>query len=210
VLGTAGLIAVFIGVPNAIAANLHVRRAEGLRRGRKVVARWSVSPAAWARFVKLDGEDTREGRLWPNQLAASPEPASKAVEVIVGENAILVGDDSHLLFDGGRGARVEVIPGDPLRLNVITVVDEPVGPETEASYRLPVGVGCSAEVGAVRAYFARAEPQAGEARGQPKRTPPVYFNPSSARVWATRALAWPWPRPCSAFSMATSSEWRAG
>jgi hypothetical protein len=158
VLGTAGLIAVFMGVPNAIAANLHVRRAEGLRRGRKVVARWSVSPAAWARFVKLDGEDTREGRLWPNQLAASPEPASKAVEVIVGENAILVGDDSHLLFDGGRGARVEVIPGDPLRLNVITVVDEPVGPETEASYRLPVGVGCSAEVGAVRAYFARAEP----------------------------------------------------
>ncbi len=35
--------------------------------------------------------------------------------------------------------------------------------------------------------------------------PPVHRPPPSARVWATRALAWPWPRPCSDLSQVTSS-----
>jgi hypothetical protein len=35
------------------------------------------------------------------------------------------------------------------------------------------------------------------------------YKPSSERKCATIALACPWPIPCSAFNMATISEWRA-
>jgi hypothetical protein len=42
-------------------------------------------------------------------------------------------------------------------------------------------------------------------QAEPNRGQPAYFWLSSARVCATRALAWPCPRPCSALSQFTSS-----
>lgn len=73
-----------------------------LRGGEGVLARWTLTPAEWDRFVTA--ERNRSGRTGAptNLVSADRRVPPGGLEVIIGVDAIIVGDEYHRLHALGR------------------------------------------------------------------------------------------------------------
>ena len=88
VLFVSGVMALLFGGWAAYFRHRDVRALEGLTRGEEIIARWRVDPVTWRAFVK------DVGKLGPLYETVSPGDSvpDGGIEVIVGENAVQVGD----------------------------------------------------------------------------------------------------------------------
>ncbi len=88
ILFVAGVMALLFGGGTALFRHRDSRAMDALARGEGILARWRVDPATWRAFVE------HVGKLGPLYDAFSPGDSvpDRGVEVIVGENAVQVGD----------------------------------------------------------------------------------------------------------------------
>ena len=95
-----GSTAILFGGGSALFRHFDVRAKERLARGEKIIARWHVDAAKWQRFVEVDREWTRTRDALPNELSVSEELADGGIEVIVGSDAVQIGQSIHRLTSG--------------------------------------------------------------------------------------------------------------
>jgi hypothetical protein len=117
------------------------------------LARWTVDAERWQAFMQLNerlNAQPYSGHFLPNR---SIDPHG-GVEVVVGESAVLIGDEIHSL-DGALYARETDGPPPTLLFEWATIP----APETGSSYtpvaRVPVGAGAQADAARVLAHYAR-------------------------------------------------------
>lgn len=147
----------------AVVKHREVRQRERLARGEDVIARWRVDPDTWQRFADLDATLREE-----QDAVAEHEPpgaAPSGVEVVVGRDAVQVGDALHRVPEHGN-PEVQWARLDDGRLRLafveLSLLHHParVGdPPTQTLLRFPVADGSLAAARAVVAHFARETPQ---------------------------------------------------
>jgi hypothetical protein len=95
-LGAPAAAAIPFGIVYGIMAVLSAIGEARLRRGIGVIARWSVSPAAWEAFRAYDAMRGAEGRGLRNDYTPRPA-AGRAVEVVFGVGKGMVDGSYHPL-----------------------------------------------------------------------------------------------------------------
>ena len=88
ILFISGVMALLFGGGTAYFRHRDVRAMATLARGEEIIARWRVDPATWRAFVEHVG---KLGPLYEALPSGDPVP-DPGIEVIVGENAVQLGD----------------------------------------------------------------------------------------------------------------------
>jgi hypothetical protein len=73
-----------------------------LRKGDDALARWAVTPTDWNRFVIAERERSAVPGAPANLVSTSRRVPPEGLEVIIGRDAIIVGDEYHPLRALGR------------------------------------------------------------------------------------------------------------
>jgi hypothetical protein len=146
--GIGGVMAIVFGLVGFLVAQTAARQQARLLDGREpVIGRWQVDPMTWQAFVAADRDRPQPGRR-SNHLSIPRHPPQDAVEVIVGETALQVGDDFHSLRSPGYPAvQYAGIYLEPVRM-IELGLRFPATPKSrpvETSLRFPMGVGANAE-----------------------------------------------------------------
>jgi hypothetical protein len=112
--GSAGLL---IGICGTVICWAYSRTEAALRRGEGVMGRWRVDAAAWPGFLSLEKWMAAPKDAWPNVFTLPKGAETKSLDVIVGQEGVLIGDDVFRLPRRstpqvtGAGLRAE--PGTP-------------------------------------------------------------------------------------------------
>lgn len=148
IVGIGGVMAIIFGLAGVLVAQTAARQQARLLDGREpIIGRWQVDPMTWQAFVVADGDMTPPEHR-SNHLSIPRHPPQGAVEVIVGETELQVGDDFHSLKSPGYPAvQYAGIYLEPVRM-VELGLRFPATPESsplETSLRFPMGLGSDAE-----------------------------------------------------------------
>jgi hypothetical protein len=87
-----GVTALPFGGVWALMAWVVARTEAALRRGDGVMARWRIDAAAWPGFHVLEKWMASAPNAWPNEFSLPEKAAKKGLEVIVGQEGVLIGD----------------------------------------------------------------------------------------------------------------------
>lgn len=156
-----GISAILFGGGEALFRHFDVRAKEALACGEDIIARWRVDAAAWREFVAADREWNRTRDALTNELSLPASVPGEGVEVVVGRNAVQIGESIHRLT-GGAPEVTDAILHD-LRPPVIELrLYYPGGgfgasgiprPPSRAALRFPVGAGAWKEAGVAVAHY---------------------------------------------------------
>ncbi len=156
-----GSSAILFGGGTALFRHFDARAKEKLARGEDVVARWRVDAATWREFVAADREwnQTRDALI--NELSLSDNVRDDGIEVIVGKNAVQIGESIHRLTSGVPEVTSATL--HDLHPAVIELqLYYPGGghgasgvprPATRAALRFPVGMGAWKDAESVVAHY---------------------------------------------------------
>lgn len=156
-LGAAGVV---FGGLVAFFQDQNVRARQALARGEDVIARWRVEAADWQRFVASDPQwsSHAQGRL--NEFIPSGVADPNGVEVIVGKQAVQIGESIHRLSLRSTPEITEarLHAGTPPVIELLLYYPSyatPSGmrPPRYTALRFPVGQGASADASQVVAHF---------------------------------------------------------
>ncbi|MEO7168709.1 MAG: hypothetical protein ABI016_16960 [Chthoniobacterales bacterium] len=156
-----GLSAIIFGGGTALFRHFDVRAKEALARGEGIIARWRVEAEAWHEFVALDRQWNEGGETLPNELSRPEIVPADGVEVIVGKDAIQIGESIHRLTGGmpevtaatlveSRPAVIDLqlyYPGGGYGASGVP------HSARRAALRFPVGQNAGNEAGAVVAHY---------------------------------------------------------
>ncbi|MBA2435743.1 MAG: hypothetical protein H0V54_11810 [Chthoniobacterales bacterium] len=156
-----GSSAILFGGGTALFRHFDVRAKAALARGENVIARWWVEPESWREFVEQDRSSSGGAEFLPNELSFPNAVPEEGVEVVVGKNAVQVGESIHRLTGGipevtaailhdSRPGVVELqlyYPGGGHGASGV-----PHAPR-RATLRFPVGRGYWKEAGAVVSHY---------------------------------------------------------
>ncbi len=92
-----GSTAILFGGGTALFRHFDARAKEALARGEDIIARWRVDAPKWREFVERDREWNRGRDALLNELSLPNEVPGGGVEVIVGKNAVQIGESIHRL-----------------------------------------------------------------------------------------------------------------
>ena len=146
VLGFGGLTTMPFALGAALVYEIGARRLARMRRGEGIIARWTIGPAQWQAFVARSRQLDR-GETWaPNSLDLRTSP-SAAVEVIVSDNAVLVGDEFHTVE---KDATVVV---DRAFIEFRHLISDPNGSDGRTLLRIPVAEGAQVDAERVRRQY---------------------------------------------------------
>ncbi len=99
-LGPAALAMAVAGFLWGLVAFPYARSFTRLQQGKGVLARWTISPAQWEEFVELSRRNFDPKKMWRNRLDLGRESPPSGVEVVVSDDAVLVGGNFHYMpFD---------------------------------------------------------------------------------------------------------------
>lgn len=151
-----GVLATVGGFGGTMVFWRHPRLHRDLRTGRGIIARWQVGAERWAQFRALEARLRAADTVLRNELVLPAADPPLPVAIIVGPEAVLVGEDFHAL-EGGLPAivRAETIFGPPLCIEI--GIYYPPGGDSEDAFenvlRFPVGAGADAEAAKVLAHY---------------------------------------------------------
>ena len=161
-----GLTAIVFGGGTALLRHLDLRATQALARGEDLIARWRVDPVAWHAFVARD-QQRHEGRELANELSLSNAISEDGIEVIVGRQAVQVGESIHRLTGGVPEVTAATFAGS-LPATIELQLYYPGGGHgasgvsraaTRSVLRFPVGEGAWKEARAVVAHFSGDSPR---------------------------------------------------
>ncbi len=152
----AGILATVGGFGGLMVFWSHPRLHRDLLAGRGVIARWQVGAERWAQFRALEEARRADPTALRNEYELPPHDPPLPVTVVVGPEAVLVGDSFHAL-EGGLPAivRAESVFGPPFCIEI--GIYYPSGGDSDDAFenvlRFPVGAGASAEAAKVLAHY---------------------------------------------------------
>ncbi|MEO7725461.1 MAG: hypothetical protein ABIU29_12385 [Chthoniobacterales bacterium] len=94
-----GSSAILFGGGTALFRHFDVR-AKAALAGENVIARWRVEPESWREFVEQDRSSSGGAEFLPNELSFPHAGPEEGVEVVVGKNAVQIGESIHRLTSG--------------------------------------------------------------------------------------------------------------
>ncbi len=95
-----GLSAIIFGGGTALVRHFDLRAKQALGRGEGIIARWRVEPAEWQKFVAQNEQWSRQRDVYPNELSFPDAVPGEGIEVLVGKDAVQVGQSIHRLSSG--------------------------------------------------------------------------------------------------------------
>ena len=95
-----GISAIIFGGGTALFRQFDLRAKRALARGEDVLAKWRVAPDEWEKFVVQDKQWNGQGDSYFNELSLPADGSTAGVEVVVGKDAIQVGESIHRLTGG--------------------------------------------------------------------------------------------------------------
>lgn len=107
--GLPGLCLLAFGVVAGLWAHRAARAQARLQRGQGVLARWRVDAATWRAFRERERNAGAGGNALPDELSMPDDAPVDGIEVIVGEDAVAVGDSVLVL---PRHGTPEVLEAD--------------------------------------------------------------------------------------------------
>ncbi|MEQ1929003.1 MAG: hypothetical protein ABL957_00530 [Parvularculaceae bacterium] len=113
-----GLVFLILGPLVALNFYRGVKAIADLKAGKRVIARWTVSPAALAAFREADAKRSALGPPYQNWLYPAKDVSGGSAEVIFGDDAVLFAGDYFGLPAAGllRIGGVQILDGDPQAL----------------------------------------------------------------------------------------------
>lgn len=167
VLIVAASTGLLIGICGTIMCWLYGRTQAALRRGDGVMARWRVDPAAWPGFLSLEKWMAAPKDAWPNAFTLPKGAETKSLEVIVGQEGVLIGDDVFRLPRRstpqvtGAGLRAE--PGTPVCVELwLYFPPTPnrfgTSPARRLVLRFPTSPTAEAEAARIVTYYHQGRP----------------------------------------------------
>jgi hypothetical protein len=111
-----GILAAVIGLFMSFNFLWAVRLTDAMRRGEKVIARWTVPAGQFDEFRANEAALRAQGR--PNDYKSPRATPAEGVEVIFSEDAVLIGDTFFGLSSTGlaRFHAVGMVPGNPVSI----------------------------------------------------------------------------------------------
>jgi hypothetical protein len=94
VLGISGILITPIAFVFTLIKTVDSWRLGRLLRGEGIIARWRVDTASWQAFVRNEEALDQQPDRRPNLLSYRDIPAANGIEVIVGQDALLIGASS--------------------------------------------------------------------------------------------------------------------
>ena len=152
----AGILATVGGFGGLMVFWRHPRLHRELRAGRGIVGRWPVGAERWAQFRVLEEARRADPTAPRNEYDLPPRDPPLPVTIIIGPDAVLIGDSFHAL-EGGLPAlvRAESVFGPPLCIEI--GIYYPQGGDSDDAFenvlRFPVGAGADAEAAKVLAHY---------------------------------------------------------
>lgn len=156
VLGLAGFTVGPFALVLAVMRTFDARRLRRMRRGEGVIASWTLSAEAWREFMELyrsleeSAGGTNELNLARVGTATTARSSDGAVKVVIGENAVAVGDE---FCPVGRNVAVKIHAG---WMEFDETMTNPDGPDWHKLVRLPIAPGADREAIRVQQHFSRA------------------------------------------------------
>lgn len=156
-----GSTAILFGGGTALFRHFDARAKERFARGEGIIARWRVDAVAWQQFVAADRECNPMPGALTNELSLSEKIPDDGVEVIVGKNAVQIGESIHRLTSGMpevTSATLHDLHPPVIELQLYY----PGGGHgasgvpraaTRSALRFPVGSGAWKEAGTVVAHY---------------------------------------------------------
>lgn len=91
---------------------------KAMRRGDKLVARWTLAPDAYAAFCEANARRNALGPEYRNSYEPPETTPAGGVEVIFAEDAVMIGDDYFGLSARGMFTfgGIQIVPGSPASL----------------------------------------------------------------------------------------------
>ena len=162
-----GISALPFGAIWALVAWTVARTVAGLRRGVGVMGRWRVDASTWRSFLELDAKLGSAPDSLANDLSLKKDAAAKGVEVIVGQEGVLIGDNVIRLPRRGlpeitlAGLRME--PGTPVCIELHlyyppTPTRSGTSPARRALLRFPVAATAEREAARIVTYYHQGRP----------------------------------------------------
>ena len=167
VLLLAGSTGILVGVCGTIICWSFSRTEAALRRGEGVMGRWRVDAAAWPGFLSLEKWMAAAPGAWPNAFTLPKGAATKGLEVIVGEEGVLIGDDVFRLPRRSTpqvtGARLRAEPDTPVCVELwLYFPPTPnrfgVSPARRLVLRFPSSPTAEAEAARIVTYYQQGRP----------------------------------------------------
>ena len=163
----AGVTALPLGGVWALMAWAVARTEAALRRGDGVMGRWRIDAAAWPGFLELEKRMASPKDAWPNAFTPPKGAGTKSLEVIVGQEGVLIGDDVFRLPRRstpevtGAGLRAE--PGTPICVELwLYFPPTPnrfgTSPARRAVLRFPSSPPAEAEATRIVTYYHQGRP----------------------------------------------------
>jgi hypothetical protein len=117
-----GILAAIIGLFMSFNFLWAVRLTDAMRRGEKVIARWTMPPGQFDEFRANDAALRSQGRR--NDYKIPRATPAGGVEVIFSQDAVLIGDTFFGLSSTGlaRFQSVGLLPGNPVCISFGTVM----------------------------------------------------------------------------------------
>lgn len=101
VLGISGILITPIAFVFTLIKAVDTWRFDRLLRGQGIVARWRIDASSWQAFVRNEEVLDQQPDRRPNLLSYRDVPAANSVEVIVGQDALLIGGEFHAMSKRG-------------------------------------------------------------------------------------------------------------
>lgn len=126
------------------------RRLLRLRSGKGVIARWTIDAAHWERFRRQSLEWDRRKDVRPNDADLSQTPRSGGIEIVVTNDAVLIGEDFSPLE---RDVRITVRAD---WMEFYQIIPKPRGSPFHMVLRIPLQPGREALASNVQQAYQRA------------------------------------------------------
>jgi hypothetical protein len=156
IAGLIGALALMGGFVFFLIVAFDARRYNRLRRGRNIIARWSLSPDEWHAFVNQNHALNQTAGTLGFRIPRGHIPRTTPVEIIVGDDSLFIDNDFHSLPHNGLPTvwGPQWCEGPPPYLEFLLREPGAEGADpSDAALRLPVTPNSLAQARTVYDYY---------------------------------------------------------